>query len=151
EALQLFSSDVVKTLPADIQDLIKSGGTPFKPTAAVTRTNGNNSFLLTVYKTSGSNTVEAYHRVADALQKLDDQDASIGTTVGFEQASFIEESISGVAREGGLGGIFAIIVILAFLSAGIWGRSGRRTTGLIITAIFAVLLIALVLSGLSAA
>ncbi len=151
EALQLLSPDVLATLPSDIQELAKSGGTPFKPTSAVTRTDGNNSFLLTVYKTAGSNTVEAFHRVEDQLKKLDEENDSIGTSVGFEQASFIEESISGVAREGGLGGIFAVVVILAFLSAGVWGRSGRRTTGLIITALFAVLLGALVLSGSEAA
>jgi multidrug efflux pump subunit AcrB len=151
EALQLFKPEVVSTLPADVQERAKSGGNPFKPTAAVTRTDGSSSFLLTVYKTAGSNTVEAFHKVEDQLKKLDDENDSIGTSVGFEQASFIEESISGVAREGGLGGIFAVVVILAFLSAGIWSHSGRRTSGLIITVLFAVLLGALVLSGLSAA
>lgn len=150
EALQLFNPDVLATLPADVQERAKSGGTPFKPTAAVTRTNGNNSFLLTIYKKAGTNTVEAFHKVEETLKELDAENASIGTTVGFEQASFIEESISGVAREGGLGGIFAVVIILAFLSAGVWGRSGRRTTGLILAGLFLAVLVALVASGAGA-
>jgi HAE1 family hydrophobic/amphiphilic exporter-1 len=151
EALPLFSPEVLATLPPDVQERAKSGGEVFKPTAAVTRTNGNPSLLVTVFKKHGANTVEAYHRVEDTLTKIDEADETIATTVSFEQASFIEESISGVAREGGLGGIFAIVVILIFLSSGIWSRSPRRLVG---TAIFAICLIGIVLviiSGLSSA
>ncbi|MBZ0284857.1 MAG: efflux RND transporter permease subunit [Anaerolineae bacterium] len=151
EALQLLSADVLGTLPQDTQDRALSGGEAFKPTASVTRTNGNNSLLVTIYKTDGANTVEAFHRVEEALNEIDERDESIGTSVGFEQASFIQESIDGVAREGGLGGVFAIIIILIFLSAGVWARSGRRTTGLILFVLFLALLVAVIASGLGAA
>lgn len=151
EALQLLKPDVLATLPADVRARAASGGELFRPTSSVTRTNGSNSLIVTVYKTKGANTIEAFHRVEDALSEIDERDASISTTVAFEQASFIEESIGGVAREGGLGGVFAIVVILVFLSSGVWGRSGRRTTGLIMVALFLALLALVVGSGLEAA
>ncbi|MFN8561028.1 MAG: efflux RND transporter permease subunit [Anaerolineae bacterium] len=118
EALQLLSPDVVAGLPQDVQDRLASGATPFVPTDNVTRTNGNPSLVVTVYKTADSNNVEAFHIVDDALHAIATEHPSIQVNVAFEQASFVEESISGVAREGGLGAIFAVIVILVFLSSG---------------------------------
>jgi hypothetical protein len=52
EGLQLLPESILTTLPADVQERAKSGGTPFQPTATVTRTNGNASLLLTVFKTA---------------------------------------------------------------------------------------------------
>lgn len=132
EALQLLAPEVLATLPQAVQDRAASGSQPFKATTTVTRTNGNNSFLLTIFKKSGTNTVEAFHTVEEALKKVDEENAAIGTSVSFEQASFIEESIVGVVKEGGLGGIFAVVIILIFLSKGVWQRSPRRLVGLIL-------------------
>jgi multidrug efflux pump subunit AcrB len=140
EALQLLPAVIVRTLPQDIQDMIVSGGEPFKPTSTVTRTNGNSSLLLVVYKASGANTVEAFHAVEAALKKIDEANPLVSTTTGFEQASFIEESINGVLKEGGLGGLFAVVIILLFLSKGSWSRAPRRIAGLVL---FAVSLIGL--------
>ncbi|MBI5669272.1 MAG: efflux RND transporter permease subunit [Chloroflexi bacterium] len=151
DALRLLPDDVLAALPQPVQDRARAGGEVFTPTHAVTRTNGSNSLLVTVYKTSGANTVAAFHTVADALKTIDAQDDTISTSIVFEQSSFIEESISGVAREGGLGGIFAVIIILVFLSAGVWSRGSRRITGLVLAAIFLALLVLVVLSGLDAA
>jgi multidrug efflux pump subunit AcrB len=53
----------------------------------------------------------------------------------FEQASFIEESISGVTREGGLGAIFAVIIILLFLSGYVGGRYRLSWRSTIVTAV----------------
>ncbi|MBZ0290420.1 MAG: efflux RND transporter permease subunit, partial [Anaerolineae bacterium] len=102
------------------------------------------------YKTDGANTVEAFHRVEDTLHEITAKDPSIHVNTSFEQASFIEESITGVVKEGGLGGIFAVVVILAFLSAGVWSHSGRRTTGAALVVIFAGLLVIVVFSNVSA-
>lgn len=151
EALQLLPQSILTTLPADIQEIVVSGGTPFKPTAAVTRTNGNSSLLLTIFKTDGTNTVEAFHTVEEKIREIVEDDPSLRVDVSFEQASFIEESISGVAREGGLGGIFAIVVILVFLSTGIWSRSPRRLVGAILLIGFVAALIAVVLANAGAA
>ena len=136
EALQLLPADVVASLPSDVQERIASGALPFVPTNAVTRVNGNSSLSITVYKTDDANNVEAYHIVEDLLHELDVENENISVTVAFEQASFVEESISGVAREGGLGAIFAVIVILIFLSSGQWSRRPRAIVGGMMIALF---------------
>jgi len=151
EALQLLPESILSTLPDDVQERAISGGTPFKPTAAVTRSNGNNSLLLTIFKTGGANTVEAFHTVEELLKEVEARDPSIHVDTSFEQASFIEESITGVVKEGGLGGIFAVVVILVFLSTGLWARSPRRLVGAILIVVFVALLDVFVLSNLGAA
>ena len=149
EALQLLAPDVVAGLPQDVQDRIKSGAVPFAPTNNVTRLNGNPSLVLTISKTQDSNNVEAFHIVDDQLRKIAAENPSIQVNVAFEQASFVEELISGVAREGGLGAIFAVIVILIFLSSGTWASRPRRITGAIMVAGFLVALGALVISNMN--
>lgn len=136
EALQLLPADVVATLPTDVQERIASGAAPFVPTDALTRVNGNSSLTVTIYKTDDANNVEAYHIVEDLLHEIDEENENITVSVAFEQASFVEESISGVAREGGLGAIFAVVVILIFLSSGNWSRRPRAVVGGIMIALF---------------
>ncbi len=138
EALQLLSPNVVATLPQDVQDRIASGAAPFIPTENVTRLNGNPSLVVTVYKTSDANNVEAFHIVDDALHAMVQDNPNIHVNVAFEQASFVEELISGVAREGGLGAIFAVLVILIFLSSGTWSSRPRRIAGAVIIVLFLV-------------
>ena len=140
EALQLMQPEVLAALPQDVQDFVASGATPFIPTSTVTRVNGNPSYLLTVYKSRDANTVEAFHIAEETLQRIVEEDPSLSFDVAFEQSSFIEESISGVAREGGLGAIFAVVVILIFLSSGKWSSSPRRLVGAIMIALFLILL-----------
>ncbi|HEX2621195.1 MAG TPA: efflux RND transporter permease subunit, partial [Phototrophicaceae bacterium] len=150
EALQLLNPDVLKALPQAVQDRAVAGGEPFVPTNTVTRSNGNASLQLTVYKTKDSNTVQAFHAVDEVIKEIQTRNPDLIVNVAFEQASFIEESISGVAREGSLGAFFAMVVILVFLSSGHWASSPRRVTGLVLTVIFGVLL-ALVVSGQASA
>jgi multidrug efflux pump subunit AcrB len=150
-SLQAFSPENLALLPQELQERAASGGEPFTPTDAVTRTNGASSLLVTVYKSRESNTVEAFHTVEAVIHAIDEANEDIQVDVAFEQASFVEESISGVAREGLLGAIFAIIVILLFLSDGVWNRSPRRTVGIVMVAIFAIGLIAVIAGGLNAA
>ena len=150
EALTLLTPEVLATLPASMQERTVSGAAPFQPTDSVTRTNGESSLLVTIYKSSDANTVEAYHGAEDALESFLAERPGLQVAVSFEQASFIEESISGVAREGGLGAIFAIIVILVFLSSGVWSRQARLIVGAILSGAFFVALIAIVMSNASA-
>ena len=77
----------------------------------VNRTNGEVSLRLSAAKERDANTVITVHELLDRMTELEKELGSIKFDVVFEQASFIEESISGVAREGGLGAIFAVIVI----------------------------------------
>jgi len=60
--------------------------------------------------------VAAWSQVEQALDELKDRHPDIDFAVAFEQASYVTESISGVAREGGLGAIMAVVVILIFLN-----------------------------------
>ena len=70
-------------------------------------------------KTPEANTVEVSHAIEAALAESDVADTlserGIETAVVFDQAPFIEESIHGLATEGGLGLLFAVLVILVFL------------------------------------
>ncbi|MCA9907077.1 MAG: efflux RND transporter permease subunit, partial [Anaerolineae bacterium] len=138
DALQLLPDDVVSTLPQDVQDRITSGELPFVPSETVTRTDGNSSLLVTVFKTNDSNTIEAFYAAKNTLTAIDERNDSINVGLAFEQASFIEESISGVAREGLLGAIFAIIMILIFLSTGVWSRRPRNLVGALLVIVFGV-------------
>src|SRR5690606_17383936 len=140
EALQLLQPEVLAALPQDVQDFVASGATPFTPTSTITRVNGNPSYLLTVYKSRDANTVEAFHIAEETLQRIVEEHPSLSFDVAFEQSSFIEESFSGVARECGLGAIFAVVVILIFLSSGSWTGSRRRLVGAIMIILFLALL-----------
>ncbi|MBW4435613.1 MAG: efflux RND transporter permease subunit [Pleurocapsa minor GSE-CHR-MK-17-07R] len=146
EGLQLMTPEALAALPQSVQDRAVSGAAPFSPSNPVTRTDGQNSLFITVYKDGDANTVEAYHLAEDAVEEVLAEYPNIELAVSFEQASFIEESISGVAREGGLGAVFAVVVILIFLSSGIWSFSPRRITGAVLVAIFLVVLALLVTS-----
>ena len=84
----------------------------------INRTDRQNSVGLIVLKDGDANTVSVVHAVEDRIAELQDDlpafDRLEFNSI-FEQASFIEESLSGVINEGLLGGIFAVIVILIFL------------------------------------
>ena len=83
---------------------------------AYARTNGEPSLALAITKTPDGNTVDISHAVADLLPELEEElgdDAEF--TVSFDQAPFIEKSVEDLATEGGLGLLFAVVVILVFL------------------------------------
>ncbi|RNL83536.1 efflux RND transporter permease subunit [Halostreptopolyspora alba] len=84
--------------------------------STITRTDGNPSLGIMITKTPEGNTVEiseAAQERADEIAPLLGEDAEI--SVVFDQAPFIEESITAMAEEGGLGLAFAVLVILLFL------------------------------------
>ncbi|WP_420114008.1 efflux RND transporter permease subunit [Pseudactinotalea sp.] len=88
--------------------------------AAVTsfsRLNGEPSLSIAITKTPDGNVVEVSEAVqqviADLAERLDAQGVEVAVT--FDQAPFITESIEGLATEGMLGLVFAVIVILLFL------------------------------------
>src|SRR5699024_6928358 len=81
-----------------------------------TRTDGHDSFGLAITKTPDGNTVDISEEVRS---QLDDLEATLGQgasmTVVFDQAPFIERSISDLTTEGLLGLVFAVVIILLFL------------------------------------
>ena len=94
----------------------------FIPEASITRTDGNPSVLISIYKGGDANTVNVAKDVFASLDAFTAANDGIAANLVFEQATFIEDSIAGVSREGALGGVFAVIVILIFLS----GRIGKK-------------------------
>nr|WP_232314197.1 efflux RND transporter permease subunit [Isoptericola dokdonensis] len=90
-----------------------------EPTEATSfsRLDGEPSLGIAITKTPQGNTVEVSHAVQDVIadNSAELDEAGITTAVVFDQAPFIEESIEGLATEGGLGLVFAILIILVFL------------------------------------
>ncbi|MDR0594097.1 MAG: efflux RND transporter permease subunit [Bifidobacteriaceae bacterium] len=81
------------------------------------RMDGRDAVAIAVTKTPDANTVEVSHAVTDQVDELAEALAEGGLTVdvAFDQAPFIEDSVAGLAEEGLLGLVFAVIVILVFL------------------------------------
>jgi HAE1 family hydrophobic/amphiphilic exporter-1 len=94
----------------------------FIPESSITRTDTNPGLVLSLYKRGDANTVEVAHRVFDELAEYESSNPNINFSFVFEQASFVEDSIRSVAQEGLLGALFAIIVILIFLSGRVGGK-----------------------------
>ena len=107
----------------------------FIPTETINRVDGSPSLGITIAKTSDANTVSVSHAVFDKLDELEAATPGLRFDVAFEQSSFIEESISGVAREGGLGAIFAVVVILIFLSGLVNGKYHLSWRSTLVTAV----------------
>ena len=94
----------------------------FIPENSITRTNGNPALVISVFKTGSANTVIVANETDEVLLKKYADDPELDYQVVFEQATFIEDAISGVFGEAINGGIFAILVILLFLSGRVRGR-----------------------------
>ncbi|MFD6445424.1 efflux RND transporter permease subunit [Promicromonospora sp. NPDC060204] len=111
-------------LPAELAAPVELGqvaSVELKPVEATSysRLDGSPSLGLAITKTPEANTVEVSHAIEDALAEPEVADTlterAIATAVVFDQAPFIEDSIHGLATEGGLGLLFAVLVILVFL------------------------------------
>ncbi len=151
QALAAMPEETLAVLPESLQERAASGGDTFEATRTITRNNGNSSLVMAVYKDGDANTVTTYNRIEDLLFELDAETEAIEIGVIEEQSSQIEESITGVVREGSLGAVFAIIIILIFLSGGVWNRSGRLLTGGLIFAVGLLGLLGVTALGLEAA
>jgi HAE1 family hydrophobic/amphiphilic exporter-1 len=146
-AMRLFPSEVLNALPEDFLAGLDAefraelaaiaAGTleVFVPTATINRVDGNPSLSLVIVQVSEGNTVSSTEAAFDLLDELETENSGLRFDVVFEQASFIEESISGVAREGGLGAIFAVIVILLFLSGVVRGKYRPSWRSTLVTAV----------------
>jgi len=86
------------------------------PETSVARVNGSPSLTLAVTKTDDANLVTVAHAI-DKVVSNAALGAGVTTITVFDQAPYIEQSIEDLLSEGGLGLIFAVIVILFFLWA----------------------------------
>jgi hydrophobic/amphiphilic exporter-1 (mainly G- bacteria), HAE1 family len=86
------------------------------PSTSITRTDGKESLGIAVTKTTDANTVDVARAVRDKLGSIE---RSLGDgarlTVVFDQSPFITQSIDDLTTEGGVGLLFAVVVILLFL------------------------------------
>jgi hydrophobic/amphiphilic exporter-1 (mainly G- bacteria), HAE1 family len=86
------------------------------PVAGISRVDGKASLTVSISKTPAGNTVDVSREVNKDLAALEkDLGSNTKFTVVFDQAPYIEQSISSLAEEGALGLLFAVIVILLFL------------------------------------
>ncbi|MEN5072885.1 efflux RND transporter permease subunit [Isoptericola cucumis] len=102
--------------PVALADVASVEVVPVEPTS-LSRLDGEPSLGVAITKTPDGNTVDVSHAVQETLDDLGPELEADGVTtaVVFDQAPFIEESIEGLATEGGLGLVFAVLVILVFL------------------------------------
>jgi HAE1 family hydrophobic/amphiphilic exporter-1 len=129
-----FLSSLDAALRTELEAIAAGTATAFVPTDTINRTDGNPSLILSVLKDGEANTVSVSHEVFAKLDEISAANPDLEFNVVFEQASFIEESISGVTREGGLGALFAVIVILIFLSGYVNGKYKLSWRSTLVTA-----------------
>ncbi|ADG73828.1 acriflavin resistance protein [Cellulomonas flavigena DSM 20109] len=88
------------------------------PATGYSRLDGEPALAVSLTKTPAGNTVDVSHGAQEAVAELRAQlGDDVDVAVVFDQAPFIEESIEGLATEGGLGLVFAVVVILLFLAS----------------------------------
>ena len=91
-----------------------------KERSVIARINGQESVELAVYKEGDANTVTVSRRVTEALAAFERGAGELlGTArmkVVFDQATFIQESVSEVLNTAIIGGILAVIVLYLFLN-----------------------------------
>lgn len=89
----------------------------------MSRANGQNAVLISIKKTQEGNTVAVNKEVNKKLATLTKQlGPNVKSEVVYDASIAINDSVSGMVREGLLGALFAVIVILLFL------RNWRATT-----------------------
>ncbi len=85
-----------------------------KDLAIINLTNGLPSVTLNIVKSGTANTVEVSQAVLDIYAEAE-KSGQVDTLIMYDRAVDIKESVSTLAREGGLGALFASILILFFL------------------------------------
>lgn len=124
----------------------------------MSRADGHDAVLISIKKTQDGNTVKVAEAVNKKLASLSKQLGSdVKTEVVYDASIAINDSVSSMVREGLLGALFAVIVILIFL------RNWRATTivafsipvsvltALLSMKVFGITLNAMTLGGLTVA
>ncbi|MCL6460168.1 MAG: efflux RND transporter permease subunit, partial [Gorillibacterium sp.] len=88
--------------------------------SVISRTDAKAGVTLNVFKTADANTVEVSDQVMAAYDEIK-QEGKLGVAIQYDRATDVKESVSSMLREGGLGALFASIIILFFL------RNSRAT------------------------
>jgi CzcA family heavy metal efflux pump len=110
----------INNIPIKVRDIARIEDS-FQEQTEIIRTNGNHGVILRCQKTPGANTVDVVNTITEALKNLKDVPPSVKTSTAFDQSDYIRQSISGLLREGALGALLAVVVIIIFL------RNSRST------------------------
>lgn len=110
-ALPIAAEDGVVRI-SDFADV----NTEVVPTDTISRVNGKPALTLQVMPAQGANVVDISHGVNAELDRIAPGMKAEFVTI-FDQAPYIEQSIHDLSVEGGLGLLFAVLVILAFLGS----------------------------------
>lgn len=86
-----------------------------KDITSISKTNGQESILLTIQKEASGDTVRISSQVQDRLADIQDSYPDLSVFVAMDQGEIIEMSVFNVLKALMYGGIFAILVILLFL------------------------------------
>ncbi|ASS76741.1 hypothetical protein CIG75_18555 [Tumebacillus algifaecis] len=108
----------VQTAPVLLQDVATISEVTTQ--SEITRFNGQPSLTIEVQKTQDANTAEVVTKVKDVLSKWQ-AEKDLTFHVIFDQGAEVEKSVSALIREGLLGAMFTVLIILLFL------RSVRAT------------------------
>ena len=81
----------------------------------LTRFNGSESIGILLQKEAGSNTSQVSATVHEVLAELEEEYPGLTVAVAFDQAEFVNSSISNVIWAIGLGGLFAFLILFFFL------------------------------------
>jgi len=104
---------------ADVATIVRGA----KDREEITRVNGAESVEISIYKEGDANTVTAARGLRERLSYWSGDRLPPGTelTILFDQSRFIQQAVSEVRDAALIGGLLAILVLLAFL------RDGRST------------------------
>ena len=86
------------------------------PQSTLSRADGHPALGLTITKTPDANAVQVSHAVSAAIAAtLPSLGSGVASSTLFDQSTMIEQSTHDLAVEGGLGLVFAVLIILVFL------------------------------------
>lgn len=105
---------VVNGVPIRIRDVAIVEDS-YQEQTQIIRTNGKNGVVLRVQKTPGSNTVEVTDRILKAINNLREVPPSVNLSTAFDQSVYIRQSIDELIKEGAIGALLAVIVIIIFI------------------------------------
>lgn len=116
------SADNVKNLPITLTDrsIIRLGeiadiSQKYQDQDSISRIDGKTAIGLMITKQSDANTVSTAKDIQKTIKELEKKFPELTFTVGFNQADFIEKSISSVASSALEGGILAVLIVFLFL------------------------------------
>lgn len=103
----------VKLRPVLLSEVAKIELTT-RETTSYTRFNGNPALGLAIFKVQDGDTLAVTEKVQEKLEPLREQ-LGLEIDVLEDQGEPIKKGVEGLLKEGGLGGLFAVLVVLLFL------------------------------------